>query len=58
MAKKIRGPVIIDPVSAPKQESITTPETTAPPLAGEQRDPLRRGGGDQRRPAISGSGTR
>ena len=59
MAKKIRGPVIIEPVSEPKQESITIarrPRAAARPANSGIRSAAV--AAMSLAPAISGSGTR
>ncbi len=58
IAKKIRGPVIIEPVREPKQESITMPETTAPPAPAKSGIRSAAVAAISLAPAISGSGTR
>ena len=58
MAKKIRGPVIIDPVSAPRQETITTPEITAPPASANSVIRSAAVAAMSGEAAISASGTR
>ena len=58
MAKKIRGPVIIEPIRVLKQESMTTAEMAAPanrPSRGIFSAAVAAISGDL---AISGSGTR
>jgi hypothetical protein len=58
MAKKIRGPVIIEPCNVPKQETMTTSEMMAPanrPSTGMRSAAVAAMRGDL---AISGRGTR
>jgi hypothetical protein len=57
MAKKIRGPVIIEPLSAPKQEIITMPEVTAPPIPANSGIRSATVAAMSGAPAISGRGT-
>jgi len=57
IAKKMRGPVIMEPLSVPKQESITTPAMTAAPAVPSTGIRSAAVAAISLEPAISGSGT-
>ena len=58
IAKKMRGPVIIEPLSAPKQETMTSADTSAPPLPPSIGIRSAAVAATRREVAISGNGTR